>query len=78
MGAALIGSLVLLLLALAMGAAFLWDIRGFATRMRVRLEAREFDGGLYRRLPPWTFRAAGIWCIVFGVGQLAFVWSVTH
>jgi hypothetical protein len=74
----LIGSLVLLLFALAMGSAFAWDIRGFATRMRTRLEARELDGGLYRRLPPWTFRAVGVLCIVFGVGQLIFVWSVTR
>jgi hypothetical protein len=43
----MIGSWVLLLFAVAMGSAFVWDIRGFATRMRTRLEAREVDCGLY-------------------------------
>jgi hypothetical protein len=23
-------------------------------------------------LPPWTFRAGGVWCFAFGIGQLIY------
>jgi hypothetical protein len=32
----------------------------------------------YRRLPPWYFRAFGVWCFVFGIGQLIFVIATLH
>jgi hypothetical protein len=38
--------------------------------MRTDLDERPNVGGLYRRLPSWTFRAFGIWAVVFGIGQL--------
>ena len=62
---------ILLVASLAMGVGFFWDVRGFATTMRRRLEERDFDGALYRRLPSWAFRAFGVWCFVFGIGQFA-------
>jgi hypothetical protein len=27
----------------------------------------------YKRLPSWSFRVFGVWCLVCGVGQLLFV-----
>ena len=65
--------LIMLVVSLAVGIVFCWDVRGYATRSRQRLEARTLDGALYRRLPPWTFRAFGVWCFVFGIGQFVFL-----
>jgi hypothetical protein len=67
------GSVVLLALAVAMGVVFIGDIGGRATRLRSRLETRSMMRAWYKRLPPWTFRAFGVWCIVFGIGQLIYV-----
>jgi hypothetical protein len=63
-------SVVLLVLAVAMGVAFIGDVGGTATKMRSRLETRSMMRAWCKRLPPWTFRAFGVWCIVFGIGQL--------
>jgi len=76
--ACLAGSVFLLVLALMMGVTAIWDLGGLATGVRARLDAAPLLGGAYRRLPPWTFRAFGIWCIVFGIGQLIFVATLTH
>ena len=67
------GSVVLLVLAVAMGVVFIGDVGGTATKMRSRLEERSMMRAWYRRLPPWTFRAFGVWCVVFGIGQLIYV-----
>lgn len=56
-----------------MGVAFFWDLGGFASRMRERLEARPLTGAFYRRMPPWFLQAFGIWSIVFGIGCFVFV-----
>jgi hypothetical protein len=69
----LAGSAVLLVLAVAMGVVCIWDIRGRASTMRARLEARSIMGAWYKRLPSWSFRVFGVWCLVCGVGQLLFV-----
>ena len=50
-------SVVLLVVAVAMGVVFIWDVGGAATAMRARLEAKSMMGAWHRRLPPWTFRA---------------------
>ena len=71
----MIGSAILLLFCLAMGATFFWNLGGSATRMDKRLQAMSGYGPLYRRLPmpSWAFRAFGIWCVVFGIGQFIYV-----
>jgi hypothetical protein len=46
-----IPSAVLLVFGVVMGTALIWDLGGFASRMRQRLEERSFDGALYRRMP---------------------------
>jgi hypothetical protein len=71
-------SVVLLVVAIAMGALAIWDIGRLATTMRARLEAMPMAGASYRRLPSWTFRAFGVWCFVFGIGQLVFVYITVH
>jgi hypothetical protein len=76
--ACLAGSVVLLVLALAMGAVAIWDVGGLATRIRVRLEAMPILGASYTRLPSWAFRAFGVWCMLFGISQLIFVFAITH
>jgi hypothetical protein len=68
----------MLVYAWALGAAFFWDVRGVATRARRKFEARALDGGLYRKLPSWAFRAFGIWCFVFGVGEFVLFNVVKH
>jgi hypothetical protein len=65
----LIPSLVLLVYAWGLGAVFFWDVRGMATRTRRRYEARALYNARYWKLPSWAFRAFGIWCFVFGVGE---------
>lgn len=69
----MVGSVVLLVLAVSMGVVCIWDIGGAATAMRVRLEERSVMRAWYRRLPSWTFRAFGVWCVVLGIGQLIYV-----
>lgn len=66
------------MLAIVMGAVAIWDVGGMATAIRARLETRPVVGGWYKRLPPWAFRAFGVWCVVFGVGQLVYVYAITH
>ena len=73
----MIGVLLFFVMAEAMGVAFFWDVRGFASLMRRRMEAGPF-GGLYRRLPSWTYRAFGVWCFAFGFGQFAYFYAITH
>ena len=46
--------------------------------MRARLEERSVMRAWYKRLPPWTFRAFGVWAVVFGIGQLIFVIATLH
>jgi hypothetical protein len=72
------GSVVFLVLAVAMGAVCIWDLGGAATAVRARLEERSVMRAWYRRLPPWTFRAFGVWCVVFGIGQLIYVIATVH
>jgi hypothetical protein len=69
---------LLLVLAVAMGVVAVWDLGGLATTMRTRLDALPLLGASYARLPSWTFRAFGVWCIVFGIGQLIFVFAITQ
>ena len=76
MGAHVAGSVLLFVFAVAMGAAFTWDIGGLATKMRQRLEAKSIFGDLYKRMPSWTFRAFGVWCFVCGIGWLIYVYSL--
>jgi energy-coupling factor transporter transmembrane protein EcfT len=71
-------SVVFLLVALAMGVVFIWDVGRVATAMRARLEERSMMRAWYKRLPPWTFRAFGVWCVVFGIGQLIFFIATVH
>ncbi|MBO0801587.1 MAG: hypothetical protein J2P25_00715 [Nocardiopsaceae bacterium] len=78
MEASLVGSVLLLFMGIAMGITAIWDIGGVASRMRADLEEWPLFGGLYRRMPSWTFRAFGIWCIIFGIGQLIFMYSITR
>jgi hypothetical protein len=54
------------------------DVGGLATTMRARLDAMPILGASHRRLPSWAFRAFGVWCIVFGIGQLIFVYAIVH
>lgn len=68
----LIPSILLLVYAWGVGAAFLWDVRGVATRVRRKWEARALEGAMLgRQLPSWAFRAFALWCFVFGVGEFA-------
>ena len=62
----------------AIGVVCIWDVGGLATMMRARLEERSVMRAWYRRLPSWTFRAFGVWCIVFGIGQLIYVIATVH
>jgi hypothetical protein len=55
-----------------MGTVLFWDVRGAASGMRARLEEKSVLRAWYKRLPPWTFRAGGVWCFVFGIGQLIY------
>jgi len=63
---------------IALGVVAIRDIGGLATITRTRLEAMPVAGASYRRLPSWTFRAFGVWCFVFGIGQLAVVYIAVH
>jgi len=74
----MVGSVVLLVLAVAMGVVCIWDVGGAATAMRARMEERSRMRAWYRRLPPWYFRAFGAWCFVFGIGQLIFFIATLH
>jgi hypothetical protein len=76
--ACLAGSVLLLVLAVAMGVVAIWDVGGLVTTMRARLDAMPMLGASYRRLPSWVFRAFGVWCIVFGIGQLIIVYATVH
>jgi len=66
-------SVVLLVLAVAMGVVNMWDVGGLASKMRARLEA-----GRYPRMPSWWERVFGVWCFVFGIGQLIFFIATAH
>jgi hypothetical protein len=74
----MVGSVALLVLAVAMGVMCIWDVGGRATFVRERLEERSIMRAWYRRLPPWYFRAFGVWCFVFGIGQLIFFLVTLH
>lgn len=76
-GGWLAGSIVILVIALAMGVALIWDIQRLASRMREGVESGPL-GGLHKRLPSWTYRAFGIWCVLFGCGQFAYFFAITH
>ena len=66
-------SVLLLVLAVAIGVVSIWDVGGVVTAMRARLEAMPVLGASHRRLPSWVFRAFGVWCIVFGVAQFIYL-----
>lgn len=68
----MIGSVLLLVLSAAIGAAFFWDVHGVASGMRARLEEKSVMRAWHKRLPPWTYRAFGVWCFAFGIGQLIY------
>jgi len=74
----LAGSVIILALGLVMGVVAIWDVGGLATTMRARLEGLPMLGASYKRLPSWTFRAFGVWCVVFAVGQLVYVYVTVH
>lgn len=67
-GSLLIGSVLFFLAAAAVGVTLIWDIGGQASKTRTRLERNPVYGGLYRRLPSWTYRAFGVWWIIVGAG----------
>jgi hypothetical protein len=71
----LVIALVFLVFGVAMGVVLIWDIGGVATRMRAEAEEQPFTGSLMKRMPSWTFRAFGIWCVAFGVGFC--IWALT-
>ena len=74
----MVGSGLLLVLAVGMGVVAIWDVGGLATAIRARFELMPILGASYRRLPSWVFRLFGIWCIVIGIGQLIFVYAIMH
>jgi hypothetical protein len=74
----MVGSVIFLVLAVAMGVVCIWDVGGAATAVRQRLDERSMMRAWYRRLPPWYFRAFGVWCFVFGIGQLIFFLVTLH
>jgi hypothetical protein len=55
-----IGPVLVLVLAVAIGIAVIWNIGGVLTRMRARLNAMPLLGATYGRLPSWVFRAFGV------------------
>lgn len=61
--------MIILVFSLAYGIALVTDYRMLASLTLERLRAERVTGRLYARMPPWTFRAFGIWIIVAGVGQ---------
>jgi hypothetical protein len=69
---------VLLVVAVAMGVVAIGDLGGLATTIRARLDAMPMLGASYRRLPSRVIRAFGVWCILFGIGQLILVSAITH
>jgi hypothetical protein len=74
----LIGSVLFCAAVIAIGIAFIWDIGGLASKMRVRAEESPVSGGLYRRMPSWAFRAFGVWWIICGIGWLIYAYGLTH
>jgi hypothetical protein len=74
----LAGSVLLLVPDVAMGAVAIWDPGGLATTVRRRLSAMPVLGALNSRTPSWAFRAFGVWCILCGIGQLMFIYAITH
>jgi hypothetical protein len=68
-----IPSAVLLVFGVLMGTALIWDLGGFASRMRQGLEGLSLGGMFYRRMPNWTIHAFGIWCVIFGIGQFVYI-----
>lgn len=67
------GSVVFLLVALAVGAVFIWDMGGTASSIRARFENQGGPAGeMYARLPSWATRAFGMWWIACGIAQLAY------
>lgn len=64
--------------AVAMGATFIWDIGGLASKMRADLDESPLHGALHRRLPSWAYRAFGVWCIIFGTGVLVYFYGLAH
>jgi len=74
----LVYSALLFVFGVAMGVTFIWDIGGMATRLR---EQEIGKGGISTALfkrAPWMPRAFGVWAIVFGIGQLIYVYGLTH
>jgi hypothetical protein len=72
------GSVILLVLAVAMGVVAIWDVGGLASTVRERLSAMPVLGASYRLLPSWAFRAFGVWCVLFGIGQLIYISVFLH
>lgn len=64
---------IFLALCAVTGAVFLFDLGGFASRMRQGIEQQRPFGAAHQRLPAWTFRAFGAWCVVFGIGMFIFL-----
>jgi hypothetical protein len=60
------------------GVVAIWDLGGLASTVRERRSAMPVLGASYRRLPSWAFRAFGIWCILFGIGQLIYISANLH
>ena len=69
---------IMLVICLAMGTVFFWDVRGYATRVRRGLEENDPLGALYKKLPSWAFRAVGVWCFAFGIGLFAVLVALEH
>ena len=67
---------VFLMLCVGIGVALIWDVGGFATRVRATAEEQPITGKLAKRMPSWTHRAFGIWCMVFGVGIC--IWALAQ
>jgi len=68
---------LILVVCVAMGVTFIWDVGGLASRMRARLDWDPGYRALYRRVP-WMDRVIGVWWIAFGIGQLIYVYGLTY
>jgi hypothetical protein len=74
-----IQSAVLLVFAVAMGVALLWDPGGIAGRWRQGMERQAERAIVSQRIPAgWTLRAFGIWCVAFGIGQFIYFAVTLH
>ena len=77
-GGSLLYPVLLFVFSFAIGIALIWDVGGVASRMSAQLVARKPVYAALHRRAPWLNQAFGIWCILFGIGELVYFYGLAH